>query len=231
LNFYHPAMQETLLEAAESAGADVRRGAVVREIRSNGLLMVSVEHDGKIEETSARLVVGVDGRNSIVRTSAGFETRRDPPFLMIGGILADRIWTDEETGLVYINPDVSQAAAIFPQGGGRARVYAMYPAGAGFRLQGEKEIPRFIEETVKAGVPRDVLSGVEFSGPLASFDAADAWVDGPYRDGIALIGDAAASNNPSWGQGLSLALRDVRVLAEALGRHGRLGRGGTRIRP
>ena len=37
-----------------------------------------------------------------------------------------------------------------------------------------------------------------------------------YRNGVALVGDAASSNDPAWGQGLSLALRDVRVLSEEL---------------
>ncbi len=31
--FYHPAMQEVLLQAAAAAGAEVRRGAVVRDVR------------------------------------------------------------------------------------------------------------------------------------------------------------------------------------------------------
>jgi 2-polyprenyl-6-methoxyphenol hydroxylase-like FAD-dependent oxidoreductase len=33
---------------------------------------------------------------------------------------------------------------------------------------------------------------------------------------VVLIGDAAASSDPSWGQGLSLTVRDVRVLRDHL---------------
>src|SRR4029450_2390364 len=36
------------------------------------------------------------------------------------------------------------------------------------------------------------------------------------QDGVALIGDAAATTDPVYGQGLSLALRDVRTLSEKL---------------
>lgn len=54
------------------------------------------------------------------------------------------------------------------------------------------------------------------NGPLASFDAADTWAPHPYREGVALIGDAAASNDPSFGEGLSLTVRDVRVLRDHL---------------
>jgi menaquinone-9 beta-reductase len=53
-------------------------------------------------------------------------------------------------------------------------------------------------------------------GPLAAFDAGYMWVDRPYRDGVALIGEAAAVSDPSFGQGMSLSLRDARVLRDAL---------------
>jgi 2-polyprenyl-6-methoxyphenol hydroxylase-like FAD-dependent oxidoreductase len=36
---------------------------------------------------------------------------------------------------------------------------------------------------------------------------------------IRVIGDAAAASDPSWGQGLSLTLRDVRVLRDQLLKH------------
>src|SRR5262249_40298245 len=36
------------------------------------------------------------------------------------------------------------------------------------------------------------------------------------RDGVALLGDAAATSDPTFGQGMATALRSVRVLSEAL---------------
>jgi menaquinone-9 beta-reductase len=41
-------------------------------------------------------------------------------------------------------------------------------------------------------------------------------VDHPYKNGIALIGDAAAASDPSYGQGQGLAVRDARVLRDQL---------------
>ncbi|MGH8094437.1 MAG: FAD-dependent oxidoreductase, partial [Chthoniobacterales bacterium] len=52
--------------------------------------------------------------------------------------------------------------------------------------------------------------------PLASFETNDSWVDHPYKDGVALIGDAAATSDPCFGQGMSLTMRDVRVLRDSL---------------
>jgi 2-polyprenyl-6-methoxyphenol hydroxylase-like FAD-dependent oxidoreductase len=77
-------------------------------------------------------------------------------------------------------------------------------------------LPKFIEVALAAGTPPDFFEGVTPAGPLGSFEAADAWIEHPYRDGLLLVGDAAASNDPSWGQGLSITLRDIRVLRDAL---------------
>ena len=65
-------------------------------------------------------------------------------------------------------------------------------------------------------MPAEVFAGATPIGPLATFDGADTWVEHPYRQGVALVGDAAASSDPTWGQGLSLTLRDVRVLTDLL---------------
>src|SRR5205814_9382477 len=47
-------------------------------------------------------------------------------------------------------------------------------------------------------------------------EGAGTWVDHPFREGVALIGDAAESSDPTWGQGMSLTLRDVRILRDRL---------------
>jgi 2-polyprenyl-6-methoxyphenol hydroxylase-like FAD-dependent oxidoreductase len=67
---------------------------------------------------------------------------------------------------------------------------------------------------------------VKVAGPLATFDGTDTWVEHPYRDGVVLVGDAAAANDPSYGQGLSLAARDARVLRDCLLSYPDWGKGG-----
>ncbi len=210
----HPRMQETLLAAASRAGAEVRRGATVKHIRPGPVAIV--EQDGGFQEIAARLVVGADGRMSNARRWKPFEVRQDAPFLMIAGVLFENMRTPDDTGFIYLNPRISHTAYFFPQGGGRVRAYCAWPVADGFRLQGEKDLPRFIEESIKAGAPASAFDGVRAAGPLASFHAADTWVEHPYADGVVLIGDAASSSDPSWGQGLSLTLRDVRVLRDCL---------------
>jgi 2-polyprenyl-6-methoxyphenol hydroxylase-like FAD-dependent oxidoreductase len=214
-NFYHPKMQETVIDAAATAGADVRRGATVGEVKGGAGPSVTFEHDGQSHEVRARMVVVADGRVSPARKSCGFTVEHDPPSLVLAGILLDGVAAPEDAGFLMLNPMLFQGAFVFPQGGGRARAYLAYPV-ANRRLQGETDIPRFVAEFARTGVPTEFLANAQPAGPLASFETADTWVSHPYRDGVALLGDAASASDPSWGNGLSLTLRGSRILSDRL---------------
>jgi 2-polyprenyl-6-methoxyphenol hydroxylase-like FAD-dependent oxidoreductase len=217
LAFYHPEMQRALLDAAEAAGAEVRRGAKVTGVTPGTGPRVTVENaDGTREELSARLVVGADGRGSLVRKWAGLSTRQDAERNLVSGLLFENSAAPQDTVRFVNDFAAGRAAIIFPQGGTRVRAYVMSPASDGRRLQGEKDVEAFVDASIAIGMPREYFDGARAAGPLATFDGADCWVEHPYRDGVALIGDAASSSDPSWGQGLSLTVRDARVLRDAL---------------
>jgi 2-polyprenyl-6-methoxyphenol hydroxylase-like FAD-dependent oxidoreductase len=217
LSVSHPAMQEVLLQAAADAGAEVCRGAIARDIKRNSVPTVLVEQDGRTEEVRARLVVGADGRGSLVRKWTGFAVQQDPERLLISGVLLENLPTPQADTFYYIfNPTIGQGVPLVPQGNGRVRAYLVTTKATSTRLQGEADFPRFIEESIRSGAPAEWYAGGKVAGPLATFDCADTWVEHPYREGLALVGDAAAASDPSWGQGLSLTLRDVRVLRDHL---------------
>ena len=218
LGFYHPQMQELLLAAASNAGAEVRRGAKVRGIVPGKPARVTVEHEGKTYEHDARLVVGADGRTSSTRKWGGFAITQDPPRLLLCGVLLEN--TSVPMDVSHDFQGFGRIALFFPQGQGRVRAYFGHHKDAREgRLAGAAALPTFVDECVRLGVPAAWLAGARAAGPLATFEGADAWVAHPYRDGVALVGDAAATSDPTWGQGLSLTLRDVRVLRDALLAH------------
>ena len=78
MTFYHPRAQEALLAAAESAGAHVRRGTRVRALQAGPQPSATLEQNGSRETVSARLIVGTDGRSSMVRKWAGLEEKQNP---------------------------------------------------------------------------------------------------------------------------------------------------------
>lgn len=220
VTFYHPVMQEVLLQAATDAGAEVRRGASVRDVRPGDKPTVRVEQEGRIDEIHTRLIVGADGRGSVVRKWAGFPVHQDPERLVLSGVLFEEMGTPQEDTIYYIiSSNLGQGVPLVPQGGGRVRAYLTQTKATGARLQGATDIPRFIAESVRSGAPAEWYAGAKVVGPLATFDGADVWVEHPYKAGVVLIGDAAATSDPAWGQGLALTVRDVRVLRDALLRY------------
>ena len=62
----------------------------------------------------------------------------------------------------------------------------------------------------------DALATARPAGPTAAFSGTDTWTDRPYADGVVLVGDAAGHNDPTAGCGLSIALRDARIVRELI---------------
>jgi 2-polyprenyl-6-methoxyphenol hydroxylase-like FAD-dependent oxidoreductase len=217
LSFSHPEMQEVLLAAAEVAGAEVRRGVTVQGIEPSERPVVVAATNGRTERIPARLIVAADGRRSPTRKWAGFTLGKNTqPFLFAGVLLTD-VSARQDMGVFIFNPDLGTLAALIPQSKGRYRAYFGYPTTAAYRLQGSEHLALFFSESAKvAPAFAEFLTTARSVGPLASFDGGDVWVNHPYRHSVALIGDAAATSDPSFGQGMSLALRDARVLRDAL---------------
>ena len=217
LSFPHPVMQETLLAAAENAGAEVRRGVSVEQIACGDEPAVTVDGHGH-ERILARLVVAADGRASAVRKWGGFPIRQQSNGYYMAGVLLTNVHTSTETIFYAVfNPELGTWTGLIPQAGDQFRAYFVYPKSMGYRLQGESMLGLFVRESARAYPPiADYCAGAKSIGPLASFDVSDSWVEHPYRDGVVLLGDAAATRDPTYGQGLSFALRGARVLRDEL---------------
>ena len=217
ISFFHPEMQEALLTAAAEAGADVRRGTTVQGVEPGKHPAIRIGTNGTAERIAARLIVAADGRGSAVRKWAGFALQRNAqPFLFAGVRLGD---VEARTDMMqfFFNPEFGTVAALAPQGAGMFRAYLGHPTDARYRLQGNENLAIFLQETARVAPPyAGYFMRAKAQGPLASFDAGDSWVEHPYRDGVALLGDAAATSDPSFGQGMALALRAARTLRDEL---------------
>lgn len=213
--FYHPDIQEALLEAASDAGAFVRRGARVRRLELEHRKVIATV-DGGEQEFTSRLIVGADGLASRTRNWGGFDVFKNPDQTFCAGLLFEDMAAPDDATHNFRVFDKSLNSILFPQRSGRVRAYLCYPVAWGQQLSGSEDVQRFIQWSIEAGTPAEYYKYARPAGPLASFNSATTWVEHPFREGVVLIGDAAAATDPMWGQGLSLTVRDARVLRDHL---------------
>jgi 2-polyprenyl-6-methoxyphenol hydroxylase-like FAD-dependent oxidoreductase len=214
----HPAFQEAVLAAAAQAGADVRRGATVTEVTPGNPPSLSFRSaTGASERASARLIVAADGRDSKLRAALGYTEVRDPDRLCLAGVLFEGYTGPADASSIFWNLPLAEEALLFPRTNGTLRAYMGYRSDTGVRrFSGKERLPDFVAACEAAGMPKDWLARARPAGPLAGFEGADSSVAHPYRHNVVLIGDAAATSDPVWGCGMSLTLRDVRTLRDAL---------------
>ena len=101
ITFSHPALQEALLHEAARASATVARGARVHEITGGETPAVRYERDGKTRTATARLVVGADGRSSLVRRAIGKRPQTHHSDRLLAGVRLANVVSDPAFG--YFN--------------------------------------------------------------------------------------------------------------------------------
>lgn len=226
MTFPHPAMQEVLRAHAKALGARVRRGEAAATVTFGVVPRVHIGSDTK--GLSARLVVLADGRDSRLRSFLGFDVQYDQEQLVTAGMILEGDVNCSEF-LAGSAPSSASTINLFydPLGGrmviamrvapGRNRIYLIYHKDVlPKRLSGRHSVDEMVRQLRAVGAPGHWFDRSRQAGPFASFDGSHRWVDKPCRNGVVLIGDAAAATDPAWGRGLSRTLRDVRLLRDRL---------------
>src|SRR5436190_596680 len=155
LGFCHPEMQEVLITAAQSAGAETRRGTTVTSITGGTRPTVTFQEAGSAETVSAKLVVAADGRNSTARKWLGFEVHEKPQPFYFAGLMMEGVAVPDTQSYFLFLPHLGQCTAMTPAGRGRFRTYVAYPDTEGMKLQGEQNVSDFITYAKKAELVSD----------------------------------------------------------------------------
>jgi 2-octaprenyl-6-methoxyphenol hydroxylase len=197
-------------------GLRVEAPARVSRIERTGVAAAVHLADGRV--LRAPLVVGAEGRGSIVRQEAG---------------IGDIGWGYGQTGVVatvqFDRPHEGVAHEYFLPGG----PFAILP------LTGNRASLVWTEKTARADALKaarpeifhahlmrrfgDFLGRVELTGPVFTYPLSLSLAERLTAPRVALLGDAAHGVHPIAGQGLNLGLKDAAALSQVLVEAARLG--------
>lgn len=216
LDVGHPEACEALIGAAAAAGARVVRGTGRTEVTPGTPPAVRYTGPaGDVHAVVCGLVVGADGRQSAVRRAAGIELEVGAARTMGGGMLVDGLdaWA---AGTLALGTEGDLHYLVFPRADGRARLYLMHDVRDRGRFTGPDRARAFLAAYQLDCIPDSAMFGAARpAGPCVFYPMTDSWTTtDPVAPGVVLVGDAAGWNDPVIGQGLSIALRDARTVAE-----------------
>ena len=202
-----------LVERARALPVDVRERQRVTGLLREGDRVVGVQaedEDGARVDVAARLVVGADGRASVVARALGLvrphRLRRLALIQYVSGVdgLGDR-------GEIFVDPpDYSILNPVAP---GLVNLSLVVPLAHATPFRGRLEA--FLGARIKhlRHLPARV-AGMRAEGPLRVMGPLAYRVAEPRVGGVLLAGDAAGFYDPFTGEGLFTALRSAELLAE-----------------
>jgi 2-polyprenyl-6-methoxyphenol hydroxylase-like FAD-dependent oxidoreductase len=204
-------------QASSHAHFHLRRQAEVRALLEDDQRVTGVlahTPDGELS-VLADLVIGADGRDSVVRARAGLKVRdlgapMDVLWMKLpwrdGDPVEPKAWFSRGGILVSLyRGDYWQCGYVIPKGGYQA-----------LREKGMAHLQREIAEAAPAMADRlDSLTDFRQINLLTvKVDRLQRW----YRDGLLCLGDAAHAMSPVGGVGINLAIQDAVAAANLLAR-------------
>lgn len=209
-------LDRILVDAAAEAGVEVRYGTSVAGLLRSGDRVTGItgrRPDGGRFEERARLVVGADGYRSRVARAVGAPiTWRGAHS---GGVLFALYAGIEQDGFEWFYREGS-TAGFMPTNDGLTLAWVGVPSHRfAVEVPGDLEAAfgRLLGEAAPEAVDR-VAAGRR-AGPLRGFPGVAGWLRRPWGPGWALVGDAGSFRDPLSAHGMTDAMRDAELLAQA----------------
>jgi 2-polyprenyl-6-methoxyphenol hydroxylase-like FAD-dependent oxidoreductase len=208
-------LDKLLVDAAGEAGAEIREGFTVEEMLTENDRIVGIKGHSKGSDTvteRARVVVGADGRRSVVALAVKPEQYNDRPPLLAGyytywsGLPMDGRF---ET---YIRPNRGFAAA--PTHDDLTLIIAGWPYSE-FKANKKDVEGNYLKVLSLAPEFAERVRGAKREARFAGA-AVPNYFRKPFGPGWVLVGDAGYNKDPITAQGINDAFRDAERCAMAL---------------
>jgi 2-polyprenyl-6-methoxyphenol hydroxylase-like FAD-dependent oxidoreductase len=212
-------LDNALLEAAAAAGAEVRQATISESLISDRGRVCGVRLHTKRQATHpemARIIVGADGKHSMVARAVGAGISRQSPAKTLA---VYTYWSDLDLRHGWI----SNGIGAWPTNDGMVMSYLARPLTElePYRADPDGYTAAVLRSTGELG--ELILSGRRAEHWRATTDTPHV-IRGASGPGWVLVGDAGLVMDPITGQGMGNALRDAELASEAI----LVGLGGSR---
>jgi flavin-dependent dehydrogenase len=207
-------LDKILVDAAAEAGAEVREGFSVTGLTwSDGRVTGIRGHGrggGEVEE-QGRIVIGADGRNSLIARMVGAAEYNVRPALTCGYYA---YWS-AAPHVPAIHPLPRRVAISFPTNDGLTVAYVALSRGDFEEVR--SDLGRFMTDTLSMVADfRQPFDDARRVGPIVGMRDIPNFFRQAHGDGWALVGDAGYHKDPIIAQGVSDAFRSAEWLADAV---------------
>ena len=204
-----------LTDHARLQGATVCMGVQDVRVERTDRPVTTYVVDGEQVRLTSRAVIGAGGMYG--RVGAQLGVTRTERCTHWGGGLAVEGLDDWPGDTIAIGTEGDVMFFVFPRGGGEARLYLQYAPETQERFNGPDRVRRFLDAFRLSSLPgSEQIPDCRPTARLACFPGSVYDVDRIVVDDVVLIGDEAGKSDHVLGTGLSTALRDARLVADAL---------------
>ncbi len=208
-NFSNATLLDNFQAAAPATGPEIRNTAVTGYRRAEHLGVVTLS-DGT--ELSAPLIVGADGKKSLLRTTAKIATREHH-------FAEAALVCDLELGRPIKGTSIEfhyphGPFTLVPAGGSKANLVWIDEEAVLRRIQAGGPDALMVAVSERS---QHLFGPISLSSPSFVFPLSTLTVETAGRDGLALVGESAHAFPPIGAQGLNLGLRDVADLLATVG--------------
>ncbi len=207
-----------LVDAAREAGAEIRESYSVLELIETDGRVTGIRgrsKGGAVTEEIAPLVVGADGRNSVVGSSVGAEFTKVVP---AGSFIYYSYWSGLDISFHSRFGDLQQVGA-WPTNDDLTLVATMRPRAhfdefrhdieGNFEKVVREVFPELAEQMATSGQRAEKFSGIRYPDNFYRRSNGPGWV---------LVGDAGYHKDPVTGQGITDAFGQADRLARQIAR-------------